>query len=195
MNIYYNAEYTGPNKHSVPISMGFVAETGERLYIEFTNVPSYLLSDYHKEQILPNLTIYSDNIDQDIELYTKENISYWYVGDEGSAAFYIKSWLESLTRKEDERLVLVTYCGHYDAVMFFNLFHTIALPDCVSKVCYDVVSQIVNPKHQDNDLSSRMYEVLTGEATSSARDKLKSSPLPENALKYAEMIKYIYHNM
>ena len=196
MNIYYNAEYTGPNRHSHLISMGFVAETGQRLYLEFYDVPAYLLSDYDINEVLPETSFYgrtagSPSKDEfeahDVE-YDVVNIS--------SAPTFIELWMSKLERAEDEKFQLVTYCGHYDAVLFYNLFN--GVPPYISRVPYDITAHLADLMSKDILLGERIDKVLadvaqtTKEFTKYSEDV---SFLKDNALKYAEMIKYLYHHM
>lgn len=194
MNIYYNAEYTGPNQHSQLISMGFVAETGQRLYLEFYDVPAYLLSEYDINEVLPETSFYSKPSEIVKDEFDAHGIDYASVNI-SSAPIIIEQWMSGLKRAHDENLQLVTYCGHYDAVLFYNLFSRV--PPYISRVPYDVTAHLADSMSEDILLSERIDKVLadvaqtTKEFTKYSEDV---SFLKDNALKYAEMIKYLYHN-
>jgi len=194
MNIYYNAEYTGPNQHSHLISMGFVAETGQRLYLEFYDVPTYLLSDYDINEVLPETSFYGGTSKIPKYEFDAHGVDYAVVNI-SSAPTLIEHWMSELERADDEKLQLVTYCGHYDAVLFYNLFSKV--PPYISRIPYDVTSHLADSLSEDISLSEKMDKVLSDIAQITKGFGKYSEDvgfLTDNALKYAEMIKYLYHH-
>lgn len=64
--IFFDTEFMEDGEVILPLSLGFVAETGERLYVEITDTDRSKANDWVKENVLPHLIPLSDgwNLDE-----------------------------------------------------------------------------------------------------------------------------------
>ena len=191
MNIYYNAEYTGLNEDSTLISAGFVADNGNKLYIEFADVPYYLINSYVDSEILPRTFLHAwrSNSDKDINdciqdgLDQSETEGFTYkVVNRSTAGATVASWIASQLNDEDIYAHIVSYCGHYDFVLLLNLFRG-DIPNYIDQRYYDIYNDLLRqyPDKADDPLAQF--------------DSFSESYSKEHALCYASRIRDIYNKL
>ena len=203
MYVYMNAELSGFNSDASLISLGCVAETGEKLYIEFMDVPKYLMIPEVAEYVLPDTYIYSMSMDEGLELGNKaaEDHGYkYYVLCKGHAAAVLTAWFKSLLKDDHkgERIQLVSYLCHYDVVHFFNLFQGQFPYKLLVPYCYDLFNDaITDMDHSEGkfSLQNRIENALKCNFEEYAQNYYKVD-IPDydkkHALYLAEIIKNVW---
>lgn len=203
MNVYFNAEYTGLNENAKLISLGFITDDDERLYLEIANVPEYLISTQVREAVLPETYMYDITIenstdriekgmtDSDKFVYTYEVI----YGDQVSAI--VDSWFkEQMEKRSAERIQLISYCCHYDFCLLLNTFQGV-IPDYLNPVCYDIYQKLAD--QAEGDLTEKVQKSLelvssyltTGETSSILEGVVIPDYPKDHSLKFAHLIKNI----
>lgn len=131
MNIYYDSEFTGLHQATTLISIGLIAETGERFYAEF--------SDYNQSQV--NEWIKANVIDKRILCHTNGGNGvdlHGFVGDKQFIKDRLESWLSRFNHVQ-----IISDVAHYDFVLFCELFGgAFGLPKNVSPTCHDINQDI-----------------------------------------------------
>jgi len=131
VEIYYDAEFTGLHQNTTPISMGFVAETGETFYAEFTDYEEAQVNSWIQENVLDKRILCHTNGGNGIDLH----------GFVGSRTF-VKEKLESWLLQFDQ-VQIVSDVPHYDWVLFCQLWgNAFNIPDNVSKTPHDINQDI-----------------------------------------------------
>ncbi len=200
MNIYFDTEFTGLVPNTTLISIGCVAETGEKFYAEFTDYDESLCSDWIKENVLDNLLL--NHID------TPNYIWDDYDSAVDSMATYVKGttdhvrkcfakWLNEVS---ETRLQFVSDVCHYDFYLLCNQIFGGAfnLPENVNPVCYDICQEIKHCFNESISFADSMYNAFDISREDFLTETL-CMDLPEgkkhNSLYDAEVIKMIYEGI
>ena len=205
MNIYYNAEYTGAHEDAKLISMGFIAEDGSRLYLEFSDIPVYSVNSYIEENVFPDTYLY-DRSYNGIEKATSAGAA--DLGDDycivtrSTAILVITQWFQEVLsgRPEGETIQLVSYCSHYDASLLYNLFQGY-LPLYLNAICYDIVGLVMHYTTDwkiDLPLSARLRDTLRDSRMEELATDLGhpiSNYSKNHALRHAEIIRNVYEGL
>ena len=194
MNIYFDTEFTGLVPNTTLISIGCVAETGEKFYAEFTDYNKDLCDDWIKENVLANLLMEGGSIDGKIDDTGNPLFDNTVVGSSIFVKNILTKWLEIVSK--GERIQFVSDVCHYDFYLLVNQIFggAFSLPDFVNPVCYDICQTLWPDYADDEKLSDLMKEAFDY----SREDLCKqiNGKLPEgykhNALYDAEVIKMIY---
>ena len=197
MNIYFDTEFTGLVPNTTLISLGCVAETGEKFYAEFTDYNKDLCDDWIKENVIKNLYLKKDP-NSVSALISDELENYEVKGDSRQILKYFTEWLKWVSDKpfkKRERIQFVSDVCHYDFYLLCNLFGgAFSLPENVNPVCYDICQTLWPAYADDEELPDLMKEAFDY----SREDLCKqlNGKLPEgnkhNSLYDAEVIKMIY---
>ena len=199
MNVYFNAEYTGFNKHAQLISLGFTTDNNESLYIEFKDVSSYMMDYIIKQEVLPNTYAYAEysNTNELVEEIKRHEHDYdftYLLCDSCSAAEAITTWFSSIRKDDNDLIQLVSYCSNYDMTLLLNLFDT-KIPPYLNLVCVDIAQDVAMKLYSSSE-SEAMRLVYT---TDIYQLYLKLNPKQDvlypkdNSLKYAKMICQMAH--
>lgn len=208
MNIYYNAEYTGAHEEAHLVSMGFIAENGEGLYLEFADVPPYSVNNYVREHIFTDTYLYDTEFaDAEVAIdvagrdcHDREQT--FKVVTVSTAGQTISEWFKELLKegKPGECIQLVSYCCHYDASLFYNLFRGV-IPEYINLICYDIVGPVmhyVTDWNLDLSLSERLRNTLKDNHMEELAQNL-GHPVrkygKDSSIKYAEIIKNVYEGL
>lgn len=170
MNVYFDTEFTGLEPGTELISIGMIAENGQRFYAEFSDFFKVQFQKltwsmdsfaFVREYVLPNL--WKANINQALEnnyISIEKTKAGWLrnnmivtdipVMDSPLSVHYVygTSDLIRLEIREwlesfQEPIQLISDVMHYDMVLFCNLFlGSFHIPDCVNAACYDI-SQLI----------------------------------------------------
>ncbi len=200
MNIFYNAEYTGLNEDADLISMGFVAETGQKLYIEFLDVPEYLASDYAISNVYPHTYFYSGQAVKGAEDAEEYNYSY-FLTCKGHADTILMNWFKALLTNENDRIQLISYCSHYDFCLFSNLFRGKFPANIINPMCYDLFYTVMKHNqlfNKSTPLYERVAKMLSCDPENFAIEdlSLNAPGYPkQHSLYFAELIKQIYDKL
>lgn len=208
MNVYFNAEYTGTNKDATLISLGCISETGKKLYIEFIDIPSYLVTPYVRDVVFQDTYIHQRSklvhtSDEGLELGKKaaEKYEYQYwITCKGHANTILLTWFKALLddAPKGERIQLVSYCSHYDSVLLFNLFNGDLPISILNPYCYDIFKDVmfyVNYDKRKTPLYKKVENALSINFNKYATEYF-GILLPdydkEHSLYCAEVIKRVY---
>lgn len=197
MNVYFDTEFTGLVPNTTLISIGCVAETGEKFYAEFTDYNKDLCDDWIKENVLANLLMEGGSIDGKIDDTGNPLFDNTFVGSSIFIKNILTKWLEIVSK--GERIQFVSDVCHYDFYLLVNQIFggAFSLPDFVNPVCYDICQTLWPDYADDEELSDLMKEAFDY----SREDLCKqiNGKLPEgnkhNSLYDAEVIKMIYEGM
>lgn len=182
MNIYFDTEFTELSKHGELISIGLVDEDDNEFYAEFrlNNIDN--VNDFVKENVLTNTVLYGNKDAVDI------------IGDEKNYVYGSKSDIKDALVKwlsKYENVKLVSDVGHYDMVLFIDIFGTaFDLPENVCPTYYDINQDI-----------AQLYDISIKEAFDVSREDMMESfnryvmGEKHNSLYDAKVIKALYEEM
>lgn len=201
MNIYFDTEFTGlDHKNPDLISLGCVAETGEKFYAEFTDYDISKCSDWVKENVLKNLKFgpyHTEVVKGQGRIDNTGNpfLDSATVGDSEGIKNIFTTWLE-IVNPNNERIQFVSDVCHYDFYLLCNLFGgAFNLPENVCPACYDICQDLVDP--YDGDIKD-MFDAFDYSREDACKFYNKGK-LPEgvkhNSLYDAMVIKMIYEGM
>ena len=136
MKISLDCEFTELSKRGELISIGLVAENGEKFYAEFIDFPYYSIENNQWIWLLDNVICnlefvdlrlvkqYWDSIREDNynvleteEIFINNTESYKMLGTKLTIKNRLKEWLSRFDYVE-----IIADCGHYDFVFFIDLF-------------------------------------------------------------------------
>lgn len=180
MRIFFDTEFTGLRKDTTLISIGLVAETGQKFYAEFTDYNEKMCDDWIRQNVLGNLFLH-----QTIEK-PDENTLY-IIDQKDGIACELNNWLQQFYCIE-----FVSDVCHYDMVLLIDLLSyggtAFDLPAKIPAVCHDLNQDIARhfgiPDEKAFDMSR---EDLIKDLCS-----VKIPGRKHNALYDAEVIKAIY---
>lgn len=179
MNLYFDTEFTGLKKDTTLISIGIIAENGEKFYAEFTD---YDWDAVHGDKwILENVVNKLHYRKRESEKVYMPN---YHIGTKATVSEMFKNWL-----KQFDEVQFVSDVCHYDMVLLIDIFGgAFDLPKNVSAVCHDINQDI-----------ARYYGISEREAFDKSREDIVSELYgrfivgdKHNALYDAEVIKAIY---
>jgi len=159
MKVFFDTEFTGLHQNTTLISIGFIAETGETFYAEFTDYESSQVDDWIKENVIANLllgrpdTSYPVGIpkpaDETVKGYTRNVI----VND-------LKDWLYKIADKylsHDGKMEVWSDCLSYDWVLLCEPFGgALHIPECLYYIPFDLAT-LFKAKDIDPDISREKF--------------------------------------
>lgn len=182
MNLYFDCEFSGLHKDTTLISIGIVAESGEKFYAECINYEKSQCNDWIKENVLKH-TILSGNEKLSKSISEDRNTTV-VLGSKADIRYELNEWL-----KQFGSVQFVSDVCHYDMVLLIDIFGgAFDLPENVSAVCHDINQDI-----------ARHYDISEREAFDKSREDIVSKLHGDfiegnkhNSLYDAEVIKAIY---
>jgi len=196
MNIYFDTEFTGLD-HKDPdlISLGCVAETGEKFYAEFDNYDISKCSDWVKENVIANLVIKGEHVDGKIDDTGNPFFDNTFVGDSEFIKKMLTKWLE-IVNPNNERIQFVSDVCHYDFYLLCNLFGgAFNLPENVNPACYDICQDLVDENDGDIKDMFDAFDYSREEACKFYNEGKLPEGTKHNSLYDAMVIKMIYEGM
>ena len=201
MNIYFDTEFTGLEPGCELISIGCVAETGEKFYAEFTDYDISKCSDWVKENVLKNLKFGPYHTEVVKGLGRIDNTGNPFldstcVGDSEGIKNLFAKWLEVVNPK-GERIQFVSDVCHYDFYLLVNQIFkgSFNLPENVCPACYDICQDLVD--EHDGDIKD-MFDAFNYSREEACKF-YNQGKLPDgakhNSLYDAMVIKMIYEGM
>ena len=206
MKIFFDTEFTGLVPNTTLISLGCVAETGEKFYAGFIDYNKNLVNDWIQENVINNLYLGSCK-DPIISIWTIKDDDLWTItGKSLAIRNKLVKWLKYLMNKYgSQRIQFVADVCHYDFTLLCNLFGgAFSLPEYVNPVCYDICQDLTMI---DQDTLRDIWDVEADEdkmywAFDISREELckkLTGKLPEgekhNVLYNAMVTKAIYEGM
>lgn len=202
MNIYFDTEFTGLVPNTTLISLGCVAETGEKFYAEFTDYNKDLCDDWIKENVIKNLYLEEDLVRAWFEdtMLVK--------GDSSYIKIQFLQWLERVSKANYEkfsdmlivtsgkRIQFVSDVCHYDFYLLCNLFGgAFNLPSNVCPWCHDICQDLIDPNDGDIKDGFDAFNFSREEACKFYNQGKLPEGKKHNSLYDAEVIKMIYEGM
>lgn len=198
MNIYFDTEFTGLVPNTTLISLGCVAETGEKFYAEFDDYDQSLCDDWIKENVIKNLLVKDPPVKGMGRIDNTGNpmFDYTFYGSSKFIKNRLKDWLE-IVNPNKERIQFVSDVCHYDFYLLCNQIFCGAfnLPKNICPWCHDICQDLIDPN--DGDIKDG-FDAFNYSREDACRF-YNQGKLPEgkkhNALYDAEVIKMIYEGM
>ena len=176
MKIYFDTEFTGLHKNTTLISIGLVAENGDKIYAELNDYDESQVDDWLKENVINNL-MYDGSPDW--------NTPTWYHwGETKFIRERILAWLSKFPQVE-----WVSDVCHYDFVLLIDLLYGHALNMPYGKhnaACHDI-NQDIAKHYAISEISA--FDMSREQILKNAQIEIKGSK--HNALYDAEVIKAI----
>lgn len=195
MNIYFDTEFTGLVPNTTLISLGCIAETGEKFYAEFTDYNIDLCDDWIKENVIANLLMEDKSIDGKIDDTGNPFFDNTFVGDSYFIRDMFTEWLECVNPNND-RIQFVSDVCHYDFYLLCNLFGgAFSLPENVCPWCHDICQDLIDPNDGDIKDGFDAFNFSRKEACKFYNQGKLPEGKKHNSLYDAEVIKMIYEGM
>ena len=162
MKVYFDTEFTGLQKDTDLISIGFVSENGKTFYAEFTDYDESKCDDWIQKNVIDNLILKN-------HMYVSNERDLRIIADKNHVKDVLIGWFKSF----GEDIQLVSDVCHYDMVLLIDLFGTaFDLPSNVSASCYDINQDI-----------ARYYKISQKEAFDKSREEILWSKYKEDAVR------------
>lgn len=218
MNLYFDTEFTGLRQNTTLISIGIVAENGEKFYAELIDFDWKQVDDWIKENVLDNFILEKlymrgsiDTMRKTVDEWKENGYEISEFPTNGSCCYLMletarekegltevvgeKDWVRDKLSKWLKRFDSVQFVSdvcHYDFVLLINLFGTaFDLPENVNPACVDINQEI-----------ARHYGISAAEAFDKSRKEIVLELCGEpvagkkhNSLYDAEVIKAIYQEI
>ncbi len=139
MIIFFDTEFTGLYRDAQLISIGIVAQNGQKFYGEFTDYASKSgrpIDKRVKDNVIKHTTAFDENFKSQVE---SDNNCVFIRANEHYIKHALSDWLEHF----GESIQLISDVCHYDMFLFCDLFGgAFNIPECVNPVCYDICQDI-----------------------------------------------------
>ena len=132
--IFFDTEFTELTQSAKLLSIGMVADTGEKFYAEFTDFDPARLNEWIKENVVANFYLQKSNYADAGNIKIKD--------DTGEIATAIKVWLGQF--KEEGKNVPIQFWGDspaWDWILFCELFGgSFKRPANIHYMCMDLAT-------------------------------------------------------
>ena len=88
MRIFFDTEFTGLRKDTTLISIGLVAESGDKFYAEFTDYNEKMCDDWIRHNVLGNLFLHKT-------IETPDDKTLYVIDTKDGIACELTNWLHS----------------------------------------------------------------------------------------------------
>ena len=112
MKIYFDTEFEGLRKDAKLISLGFITEDNQELYIEFDDIDIQKQDQWIKDNVLQNTILYGQ---KEISEITDE--ANYYKGDKDEIKGVLLHWLNQF-----DNVQFISDVCHYDFVFLIDIF-------------------------------------------------------------------------
>lgn len=179
MNVFFDTEFTELSKNGELISIGLIGydETKriyKTFYAEFTDYNKEGLSDFVKDNVLPNLFTKDKEFTRSLGIKLIDNfvLPTFRYGSKG----YIKESLIEWLQEFNDDIYLVSDVAHYDMVLFIDLFGTaFDLPKMICPAVYDINNDIMRFYHCNlKDAFDKTREEIVEENIDKVDDNIRS---------------------
>lgn len=160
MRFYFDTEFTGLHQDTTLISIGIVSEFGETFYAELTDFDNSQVNDWIQEHVIDNLKFdrpvyYKFDTDDEWGFYNVEMCD-----RSEEVAIKLLEWFNDILCMDDA--IMCADCGHYDFVLFINLFKSIMddedscniLPSFIVPYYDELCTRIYKSKVLDNEITN-----------------------------------------
>lgn len=179
MKIFFDSEFTGLQQDTSLISIGLVADNGDKFYAEFTDYNKDQVDDWIKENVIDNLLGEDGRPDW---LYP----DWFFCGYKDFIKGKLNEWINRFDTVE-----FVSDVAHYDFVLLIDLLYGHGLNAPYERVCMAC--------HDINQDIARYYDVPAIKAFDMSRESILEEAgitiegSKHNAFYDAEVIKAIYN--
>lgn len=111
MKVYFDTEFTGLQKDTDLISIGFVSENGKTFYAEFTDYDESKCNDWIQKNVIDNLILKN-------HMYVSNEKDFRIIGDKKHVKDVLIKWFNSF----GEDIQLVSDVCHYDMILLIDIF-------------------------------------------------------------------------
>lgn len=172
--VFFDTEFTGLHQNTTLISIGFITESGEEFYAEFTDYDKAQIGDWLQENVLAKLILQN----QSDETVILEEHKCYVKGSKDYIKEKLGEWLIGLGSVE-----IWSDCLSFDWVLFCQLFGgAFDVPGNVYYIPFDICTMF-KLKNVDPDINR---EEFSGESIESNK---------HNALHDAKVIKACYEKL
>lgn len=161
MRVFFDTEFTGLHQGTTLISVGFVAETGEEFYAEFTDYEESQVDEWLKTNVISNLFIHETR-----GIYNRVVDGQTLIrGTSGYIASMLDVWLQKYNEVE-----IWSDCLSYDWVLFNQLWgHAFNIPKNVYYIPFDICT-LMKIKGVDPDVNREEFSGITGKKHNALHD-------------------------
>lgn len=146
--IFFDTEFTGLHQNTTLISIGLVAESGEKFYAELSDYDETQVDEWLQKNVIDHL-LYDGQPDW---IYP----DYFYWGDKAFIKDKLTEWLSQF-----ESVEIWSDCLAYDWVLFNQLFgHAFSIPKNVYYIPFDICT-LFKMKGIDPDISREEFSEWT----------------------------------
>lgn len=181
--IFFDTEFTGLHQNTTLISIGLVAETGQKFYAEFTDYDKSQVDYWLEENVLRMRKFIKFEFNWPIEIgavYDDRPENYEMVGSSDEIVEDLLKWVSQF-----EHVEMWSDCLSYDWVLFNSLFfNALNLPKNIYYIPFDICT-LFKIKGIDPDISRELFAELPSTAPI----------LKHNALYDAEIIFECYNKL
>ncbi len=175
--IFFDTEFTGLRQNTTLISIGLIAETGERFLGEFTDYDTDQVDNWIRDNVISKLRLTGQEASHD---YPKTML---IKGTTEQIADSLSLWLEQFDKVE-----MWSDCLAYDWVLFCELFGgAFGIPKNIYYIPFDICT-LFKLKGIDPDLNREEF-AFSGASVSDGKDNKHS------ALYDAAVIKECYQKL
>lgn len=161
MRVFFDSEFTGLRQNTTLISIAFVAETGEKLYIEFNDYDKSNIDEWIQTNVIDNLWSAVD------KLFWEQGATYHCVS-QTEAASLIREWLMGF----NEEIVMWGDCLAYDWVLFCELYGgALYIPSCVNYMPLDICT-LMSINGINSDTSRKQLSKYNGNQHNALSDAI-----------------------
>ena len=150
---FFDAEFTGLHKKTTLVSIGLIAETGEKFYAELTDYDKTQVDDWIRENVIDKLQ-YGDaeKRKQSTVPFLTEGPNYTGFGTTEIVKEYLSAWLKQFSAVE-----IWSDCLSYDWILFCDIFgHAFNIPKNVYYIPFDICT-LFKSNGIDPDISREKY--------------------------------------
>ena len=177
MKIFFDTEFTGLHKHTTLVSVGLVAENGEKIYAELNDYDEAQVDEWLKNNVIDKL-LHNNEAEWDIP-------SPYYYGNSEFVREALLSWINKFGQIE-----WVSDVCHYDFVLLIDLLygHALNMPyGQHNAACHDI-NQDIAKYFGISEISA--FDMSREQILENANIQIKG--IKHTALYDAEVIKAIY---
>jgi len=149
-NLFLDTEFTALTQKAKLISIAIVAETGEEFYAEFTDYKKEELSDFVRQNVIPELFLQSNNL---------VNESYKKIHFKGNSQEITGMLLLWFSQFGSEKNIIQIWADNaaYDWVLFCELFGgSMQRPKSIHYMCMDLATFFLIQEN-DADIDRLLY--------------------------------------
>lgn len=180
MNIYWDCEFTGLHQHTTLISIGLVAEDGQRFYAELVDYDARQVDEWIQKNVIEHLLLsdIATPLEQgncftikSVRAYVRQELREWLNRQSTKNAVY-GDMRNVFPDRHPQKLEMWSDCLAYDWVLFCDLFGgALNIPSNVYYIPFDLAT-LFKLKGIDPDINREEYAGMTGQKHNALHDSL-----------------------